>query len=79
MQPDGRPTSAALQVAPEVREARRDELISLQQRVGEEWAKSHVGKEVSVVQPPPLCRPAQPHPLWLVPEGTSWILEPVEL
>lgn len=35
-----------LQVPPEVREARRDELISLQQRVGEEWAKSHVGKEV---------------------------------
>lgn len=37
------------QVPPEVREARRDELISLQQRVGEEWAKSHVGKEIEVL------------------------------
>jgi ribosomal protein S12 methylthiotransferase len=30
-----------------VREARRDELISLQQRVGEEWAQTLVGQEVS--------------------------------
>ena len=32
-----------------MREARRDELISLQQRVGEEWAQTLVGQEVSGV------------------------------
>lgn len=36
-----------LQIEDEVREARRDELVSLQQRMGEEWAKTRVGQEVS--------------------------------
>lgn len=34
------------QLGPEVRESRRDELVSLQQRVGEAWAKTLVGREV---------------------------------
>ena len=38
--------AAALQVEDEVREARRDELVSLQQRLGEGWAKTRVGQEV---------------------------------
>ena len=29
-----------------MREARRDELVSLQQQMGEEWAKTRVGQEV---------------------------------
>ena len=39
-------TLAVPQVPQEVREARRDELVSLQQRIGEEWAGTHVGQEV---------------------------------
>lgn len=31
------------------RERRRDELISLQQRIGEEWAEGLVGREVDVL------------------------------
>ncbi len=31
------------------RERRRDELISLQQRIGEEWAQGRVGAEVDVL------------------------------
>ena len=34
------------QVPPEIREARRDELISLQQRIGQEFAESMTGREV---------------------------------
>lgn len=41
----------ALQIEDEVREARRDELVSLQQRLGEEWAKTRVGQEVSAQHP----------------------------
>lgn len=37
------------QVPPKVRERRRDELISLQQRIGESWAELQVGKEVDVM------------------------------
>lgn len=37
------------QVPARVRERRRDELISLQQRVGEEWAARLVGQEVEVL------------------------------
>ena len=46
MPPHMLPSSCSVQLPAEVREARRDELISLQQRVGEEWAKTHVGQEV---------------------------------
>lgn len=34
---------------PKLRERRRDELVSLQQRIGEEFAASLVGKEVEVL------------------------------
>lgn len=37
---------AVLQIPKEVREARRDELISLQQRIGQDHAASLVGQEV---------------------------------
>lgn len=37
------------QIEYDVRQARRDELISLQQGIGEEWARSMVGKEVDVL------------------------------
>ncbi|PRW60219.1 hypothetical protein C2E21_1074 [Chlorella sorokiniana] len=37
------------QLEDEVREARRDELVSLQQRLGEEWAKTRVGQEIDVL------------------------------
>lgn len=37
------------QLDPEERQARRDELISLQQRVGESWAKALVGTELDVL------------------------------
>ncbi|KAI3429616.1 hypothetical protein D9Q98_005702 [Chlorella vulgaris] len=37
------------QLGPEVRESRRDELVSLQQRVGEAWAKTLVGREIEVL------------------------------
>ena len=37
------------QLPDEVREARRDELISLQQRIGEEWARGVVGREIEVL------------------------------
>ncbi|PSC67925.1 tRNA modifying enzyme [Micractinium conductrix] len=47
---DGTPAAELPEQLPaEVREARRDELISLQQRVGEEWAKTHVGQELEVL------------------------------
>lgn len=35
-----------LQVATEVRQARRDELVSLQQDIGQEFAISLIGREV---------------------------------
>ena len=38
-----------MQVQAEVREARRDELISLQQRVGAAFASSQVGKTLEVL------------------------------
>ena len=37
---------ASLQVPAEVRQARRDELVSLQQDIGQDFANSLVGKEV---------------------------------
>jgi ribosomal protein S12 methylthiotransferase len=37
------------QVPRKTRDARRDELISLQQRVGEEWAASMLGREIDVL------------------------------
>ena len=37
------------QLDQELREARRDELISIQQGIGEEWARSMYGKEVDVL------------------------------
>lgn len=37
------------QVPSHVRESRRDELISLQQRIGEEWARGMFGKEIDVL------------------------------
>lgn len=37
------------QIDTEVRESRRDELISLQQTIGEEWARGMVGKEIDVL------------------------------
>ncbi|GLC40997.1 hypothetical protein PLESTB_000953900 [Pleodorina starrii] len=37
------------QVPQGLRERRRDELISLQQRIGEEWAESLVGREIEVL------------------------------
>ena len=43
------------QVPAEVREARRDELVSQQQRLGEEWAASLVGQEVSAAAAPAAC------------------------
>jgi ribosomal protein S12 methylthiotransferase len=47
---DGTPAATyPEQLAPEVKEARRDELISLQQRIGEEWAKEMVGRECDVL------------------------------
>lgn len=47
---DGTPAAlAAEQVPREVRDARRDELISLQQRVGEEAARALVGAELDVL------------------------------
>lgn len=39
-------SKAFVQVDQDVREARRDELVSLQQRVGEEFAESLVGRQV---------------------------------
>ena len=36
----------ALQVPQDVREARRDELVSLQQNIGQEFAESLVGRQV---------------------------------
>lgn len=38
-----------VQVPAKTRERRRDELISLQQRIGEQFAASLVGKEVDVL------------------------------
>jgi ribosomal protein S12 methylthiotransferase len=45
------PISCALwlQVDPDVRAARRDEMIALQQRVGERWARSMVGRTLDVL------------------------------
>lgn len=40
---------AGAQIADEVREARRDELVSLQQAVGEAWAKGLLGQELEVL------------------------------
>ena len=37
------------QVDPEDRQARRDELVSLQQRIGESWARQLVGTELDVL------------------------------
>ncbi len=37
------------QIDEEIRQARRDELISLQQGIGEEWARSMYGKEINVL------------------------------
>lgn len=37
------------QTDPEVRQYRRDELISLQQQLGEQWARGMVGKEIDVL------------------------------
>ncbi|PNH09756.1 Ribosomal protein S12 methylthiotransferase RimO [Tetrabaena socialis] len=47
---DGTPAATmADQVPQRQRERRRDELISLQQRVGEEWAEGLVGQELDVL------------------------------
>ena len=45
-EPSAAAAAAALQIEDEVRESRRDELVSLQQRLGEGWAKTRVGQEV---------------------------------
>ena len=44
-----------IQVDDGVRQARRDELISLQQDVGQEFAESLLGQEVHPVLPSRLC------------------------
>ncbi|EFJ53100.1 hypothetical protein VOLCADRAFT_127348 [Volvox carteri f. nagariensis] len=47
---DGTPAASLPDQVPQrVRERRRDELISLQQRIGEEWAEGLVGREVEVL------------------------------
>lgn len=47
---DGTPAATyPEQLSQEEREARRDELISLQQRIGEQWAAALVGKEIDVL------------------------------
>lgn len=47
---DGTPASELPDQIPlELREARRDELISLQQKIGENWAKSMIGREIDVL------------------------------
>jgi ribosomal protein S12 methylthiotransferase len=38
-----------VQVDAELKERRRDELISLQQRIGERWAKSMIGRTLDVL------------------------------
>ena len=44
---DGTPAATMPEQVPtRTRQRRRDELISLQQRIGEEWAASTVGREV---------------------------------
>jgi ribosomal protein S12 methylthiotransferase len=47
---DGTPAAEMPEQVPQkVREARRDELISLQQRIGEHWARGLVGREIDVL------------------------------
>ncbi|GFR42266.1 hypothetical protein Agub_g3163 [Astrephomene gubernaculifera] len=47
---DGTPAASLPQQLPQrLRERRRDELISLQQRIGEEWAEGRVGEEMEVL------------------------------
>lgn len=41
---------AFLQISPEIREARRDELISMQQQFGAELARRQIGQEVKLLQ-----------------------------
>lgn len=47
---DGTPAATLPEQVPQrQRERRRDELISLQQRVGEGWAQGLVGRELDVL------------------------------
>lgn len=47
---DGTPAAELPEQLPqEVRDARRDEIISLQQRIGEDWARSMMGRELDVL------------------------------
>lgn len=47
---DGTPAAELPEQWPqEVRDARRDELISLQQSIGEDWARAQVGTEIDVL------------------------------
>ncbi len=47
---DGTPAATLPDQVPQrLRDRRRDELISLQQRIGEEWAEGLVGREVDVL------------------------------
>ncbi|KAG2500299.1 hypothetical protein HYH03_001877 [Edaphochlamys debaryana] len=47
---DGTPAASLPDQVPQrLRERRRDELISLQQRIGEEWAAGRAGQEVEVI------------------------------